>query len=245
MNYNDWVDTFKNRTPEHLRGIVNAIDTLEKDPDIRRDFDDLGIFAGFCIRGAAKEALKKKEEQFIRVVAQRVYETVIARIVEEYPQVDPAVITCPVTFQKLLEWIPEIVVDTECHILDAAGTIIDIVIDDVHLYYPDLISKFIEEAEVDQGADESECSVLNGESYYTLEDDIVNILLSTNEQGSLDMVGEEEVIRTSYFWGGCDCGDEVVHPKGLQTCPKCGMMAASRPDARVDDVVNAKLRGEI
>jgi hypothetical protein len=60
MNYNDWVKTFENRTPEHLRGIVNAIDTLERDADILREFDGSGLFTGFCIRRAAKEALKKK-----------------------------------------------------------------------------------------------------------------------------------------------------------------------------------------
>ena len=60
MNYSDWVNTFKNRTPEQLRELINAINVLEKDVDINREFDDAGLFAGSSgcsIRGAAKEAL--------------------------------------------------------------------------------------------------------------------------------------------------------------------------------------------
>ena len=62
MNYGDWVKTFKNRTPEQLRELINAINVLEKDVDINREFDDVGLFAGSSgcsIRGAAKEALNK------------------------------------------------------------------------------------------------------------------------------------------------------------------------------------------
>jgi hypothetical protein len=65
MNYGDWVNTFKNRTPEQLRELINAINVLEKDVDVNREFDDAGLFAGSSgcsIRGAAKEALKKMED---------------------------------------------------------------------------------------------------------------------------------------------------------------------------------------
>ncbi len=62
MNYGDWVNTFKNRTPEQLRELINAVNVLENDVDINREFDDAGLFAGSSrcsIRGAAKEALNK------------------------------------------------------------------------------------------------------------------------------------------------------------------------------------------
>jgi alcohol dehydrogenase class IV len=65
MNYHDWMKTFENRTPEQLHELIDAINTLEKDVDINREFDDAGLFAGSSgcsIRGAAKEVLKKKEE---------------------------------------------------------------------------------------------------------------------------------------------------------------------------------------
>ncbi len=242
MNYNDWVRTFENRTPEHLAGIINAVDTLEKDIDIRREFDDLGLFAGFSIRNAAREVLKKKEEQFIETVAQRVYTMTIATIAEEYSQVNPAVITCPVTFRKVQQWIQGI--KTNDSILDLAGAIIDVVIDDVCLYYPDLKSKFVKDAELEQGADESECSILYGESYYSLEDSIVEVLAIAFENKSLDKTNDDKVQTTHHFWD-CECDDEFIHPKDQRDCIKCNTTASGQPDSRVSDVVSARLKGEI
>ncbi len=242
MNYNDWVKTFENRTPEHLAGIINAVDTLEKDVDIRREFDDLGLFAGFSIRNAAKEVLKKKEEQFIKAVAQRVYTMVIARIAEEYSQINPSEITCSVTFRKVLEWIKEL--KTTDSILDVAGAIIDVVIDDAHLYYPDLKSKFIEDAELEPGADESECSILYGESYYSLEDSIVEVLSVAFERKSLDMVADGKPQKTPHFWD-CYCDSQHIHPRAVDRCPVCSELQDDKPDSYIDEVVSAKLKGEI
>jgi hypothetical protein len=239
MNYKDWVKTFENRTPEHLAAIVNAIDTLEKDVDIRREFDDLGLFAGFSIRNAAKEVLKNKEEEFNKTVAQRVYTMAIARIAEEYPQVNPGVITCSVTFNKVLEWIK-----TNDEILDTAGAIIDTVIDDAHLHYPDLKSKFIKEADLEPGADESECSILYGDSYYSLEDSIVEVLTIAFEKKDLALTYDNQTQTTSYFWD-CECKDKFIHPKDQKVCFDCNMVAADQPDSRVAEVVSAKLKGEI
>ncbi len=70
-------------------------------------------------------------------------------------------------------------ISTNDSILDVAGAIIDIVIDETHLYYPDLRSKFIEEACAESGAKESEISILYGNSYYDLEDAIVEMLTET------------------------------------------------------------------
>lgn len=243
MNYHDWVKTFENRTPEHLIGIVNAIDTLEKDVDIRREFDDLGLFAGFSIRSAAREVLKKKEEQFIKTVAQRVYTMVIAVISEEYSQVNPAVITSPVTFHKVLEWIQGI--KTNDSILDVAGATIDVVIDDARLYYPDLKSKFVEDAGLEPGADESECSILYGDSYYSLEDAIVDVLAVACKNKALVLpTNDDEVQTTPYFWD-CECKDKFIRPKSVDMCLACGAASGNQPDSRVSEVVSAKLKGEI
>lgn len=240
MNYNDWVQKFEGRTPEHLRGIIDAIDTMEKDADINREFDDLGIFAGFSIRGAAKEALKKKECQFMRMTAQRVYTMAVARIAEEYQQVNPAVITCPVTFRKVQEWVKEI--KSSDSILDVAGAIIDTVIDDTHLYYRNLASKFADGAGLD-GVNESECSILYGETYYSLEDDIVNILIAAYELESMGTVGDDEARTTPYFWD-CGCQTRFIHPKDQRVCFGCSTAASDQPDSRISEVVSAKL-GEV
>ena len=61
MNYEDWVKTFKNRTPEQLANIINAIDVLVQDTDIKREFSGTGLFGGFCIMSAAREALEEKK----------------------------------------------------------------------------------------------------------------------------------------------------------------------------------------
>lgn len=243
MNFNDWVKTFENRPPEHLRNLINAIDTLEKDIDIKREFDDIGLFSGFSIRSAAKEVLKKKEELFIKTVAQRVYTMAIARIVEEYPQVNPAVITSPVTFSKVLGWIQEF--KTNDSILDTAGAIIDTVIDDTHFYYPGLKSKFIEEADLEPGADESECSILYGESYYSLEDGIISVLTVAHENKALVLPTDNEKVQTTPYLWDCECKDKFVHSKGQQVCFKCNTVAKDQPDSRVNEVVSAKLKGEI
>ncbi len=242
MNYNDWVRTFENRTSEHLTGIINAVDALAKDTDIRQEFDDLGLFGGSSIRNAAKDVLKKKEEQFTKAVTQRVYTMVIATIAEEYSQVNPAVITCPVTFRKVLEWIQDI--KTNDSILDVAGAIIDAVIDDAHLYYPDLTSKFIKEAGLCPGADESECSILYGDSYYPLEDSIVEILTIAFEKKELVLANDDGTQTTLFFWD-CECKDGVIHPKDQKVCFKCNKVVADQPDSRVSEVVSAKLKGEI
>lgn len=243
MNYNDWVRTFENRTPEHLTGIINAVDTLEKDIDIRREFDDLGLFAGFSIRNAAKEVLRKKEEQFTKTVAQRVYTMTIATIAEEYSQVNPAVVTCPVTFRKVLEWIQEL--KTNDSILDVAGAIIDAVIDDAHLYYLDLKSKFVEDAELEPGADESQCSILYGDSYYSLEDAIVDVLTVAYKNKALVLpTNDDDVQTTPYFWD-CECKDKFIRPKSVDMCIACGAASGNQPDSRVSEVVSAKLKGEI
>lgn len=241
MNYNDWVKAFEYRTPEHLRDIVDAINTLERDVDIRREFDGLGIFAGFSIRRAAEEVLKRKEDQFMKTVAQRVYTMVIARIAEEYPQVNPAVITCPFNFNKVLKWVIEI--KSNDSILDVAGAIIDTVVDDSHICYHDLTSKFAESAGLD-GVDESECSILYGEAYYSLEDDIVNTLTAVYELRSLDTVGDGEVQMTPYFWD-CECKTKAIHPKDQKVCFDCSTAASEQPDSRVSEVVSAKLSGVI
>ncbi len=243
MNYNDWVEAFKNRTPEHLAGIINAIDTLEQDTDIKHEFSDIGLFAGFSLRSAAKEALREKEEQFLKAVARRVYTITIIRIAEEYPQVNPAEITCPVTYRKVIEWIKDI--KTNDSILDTAGAIIDAVIDDTHIYYPDLRSKFIKDADARPGADESECSILYGESYYSLEDSIVNILTAARENKVLVLPTDDENIPTTpYFWD-CECKDKFIRPKSVDTCLACGAASVNQPDSRIEEVVSAKLKGEI
>ncbi len=242
MNYNEWVEAFKNRTPEHLANLINAIDTLEKDTDIKREFSDMGLFTGFSLRNAAKEALMEKEEQFLKAVARRVYTMAIIRIAEEYPQVNPAEITCPVTYRKVIEWIKDI--KTNDSTLDTAGAIIDAVIDDTHIYYPDLKSKFIKDADVRPGADESECSILYGESYYSLEDGIVNVLAVSRENKALVLATDEDVPTTSYFWD-CECKDKFIRPKSVDTCLTCGAASVNQPDSRVAEVVEAKLKGEI
>jgi hypothetical protein len=242
MNYDEWVKTFENRTPEQLTGIINAIDTLEKDTDIKREYDDLGLFNGFSIRNAAKEVLKNKEGEFYKTVAQRVFTMPIARISEEYSQVNPMVITCPVTFSKVLEWIKEL--KTSDEILDTAGAIIDTVIDDTHLHYPDLTSKFIKEADLEPSADESECSILYGDSYYSLEDAIVEVLTIAFEKKDLALTYEYQTQTTPFYWD-CECKDKFIHPKAQKVCFACNAVAADQPDSRVYEVVNAKLKGEI
>lgn len=245
MNYNDWVRTLENRTPGHLAGIVSAIDTLEKDVDIKREFGDLGLFAGFSLKNAAREALGKKKEQVAMTVAQRVYTMTVARIVAEYPQVNPAVITCPVTFRKVLEWIKGIKTDNS--ILDVAGAIIDTVIDDIHIYYHDLKSKFIKEADLDPDADESECSILYGDSYYSLEDSIREMLTVFFESGALmgaNDGNESATLTTSFFWD-CECKDNFIHPNSKRVCFDCNSVASDQPDSRVSEVVCAKLKGDI
>ncbi len=243
MNYNDWVRVFKNRTPEHLANIINAIDTLEKDTDINREFSDIGLFSGFSLRSAAREALREKEEHFMKTVARHVYTMTIIRIAEEYPQVNPAQITCPVTYRKVLEWIKNI--KTNDSILDTAGAIIDAVIDDTHIYYPDMKSKFIKNADVKSGADESECSILYGESYYFLEDDVVNVLTATRENKDLVLpTDDKNTPTTPYFWN-CKCKDKFIRPKSVDTCLACGAASVNQPDSRIEEVVSAKLKGEI
>jgi hypothetical protein len=245
MNYNDWVRTFENRTLEQLRELINAINTLEKDVDINREFNDAGLFAGSSgcsIRGAAKEALEKKEEQFTKTVTQRVYAMTVTRIVEEYSEVNPAVITCPVTFSKVLEWIKEL--KTSDEILDTAGAIIDAVIDDTHEHCPGLTSKFIKEADLKPGADESECSILYGDSYYSLEDSIIEVLTIAFEKKDLALTYDNQTQITPFYWD-CECKDKFIHPKVQKVCSACNAVAVDQPDSRVNEVVSAKLRGEI
>src|SRR4030066_185959 len=43
MNYGDWVNTFKNRTPEQLRELINAINVLEKDVDVNGEWDETKV----------------------------------------------------------------------------------------------------------------------------------------------------------------------------------------------------------
>ncbi len=242
MNYNNWVEAFKNRTPEQLRGLINAIDTLEKDTDIKREFSDMGLFAGFSIRSAAKEVLKKMEEEFDKTVAQRVYTMAVARIVEEYPQINPSMITCPVAFGKVQRWIKEL--KTSDEILDTAGAIIDAVIDDTHEHCPGLTSKFIKEADLKPGADESECSILYGDSYYSLEDSIIEVLTIAFEKKDLALTYDNQPQTTPFYWD-CECKDKFIHPKAQKVCFACNAVAADQPDSRVSEVVSAKLKGEI
>ena len=245
MNYDDWVKTFENRTPEHLRDLINAIDTLEKDTDISREFDDIGLFAGCSgcsVRGAAKEVLEKMDEQFTKTVAQRVYTITIARIAEEYSQINPMMITRPVTFNKVLKWIKEI--KTNDSILDTAGAIIDAVIDDTHEHCPGLTSKFIKEADLEPGADESECSILYGSSYYSLEDSLIEVLTIAFENKDLALTYDSQTQTTPFFWD-CECKDKFIHPKAQKVCFACNAVAADQPDSRVYEVINARLKGEI
>lgn len=240
MNYGDWVKAFENMTSGQLRDIVNALDTLEKNVYIKREFDDMGLFGGFSIRSAAKEVLRKQEEEFTKQVAQRAYTMAVTRIVEEYSQVNPAVITCPVTFRKVQEWIQGI--KTNDSILDVVGAIIDVVIDDTHLYYPDLKSKFIKEAGLDMGADESECSILYGESYYSLEDSIVEVLAIAYQKTDMALTYDSQEQTTPYFWD-CNCGSKFIHQKDKKVCFDCNAVASGQPNSRVGEVVNARLRG--
>ncbi len=242
MNYDDWVRTFENRTSEHLRNLINAIETLEKDTDIKREFEAIGLFAGFSIRSAAKEALKKKEEEFDKTVAQRVYTMAVARIVEEYPQINPTMITCPVAFGKVHGWVKELKTNDE--ILDTAGAIIDAVIDDTHEHCPGLTSKFIKEADLKPGADESECSILYGDSYYSLEDAIIEVLTIAFEKRDLALTYDNETQTTPFYWD-CECKKKFIHPKAQKVCFACNAVAADQPDSRVYEVVSAKLKGEI
>lgn len=179
MNYNDWVKTFGNRIPEHLTGIINAIDTLERDADILREFDGSGLFTGFYIRSAAKEALKKMEEQHVNDLAEAAHTIVTDRIVEEYPQVDLTRIKCPVTFRKIADYIRDLrrmrCKEFDIEIVPTATAIIGIIIADVYLYYPDLRSKFLKES-MPLNLDDAEYSILYGDSYYSLEDSIVKML---------------------------------------------------------------------
>ncbi len=236
MNYNDWVEAFKNRTPEHLANLINAIDILQDDVDIHREYDSYGLFGGFSLRNAANEALREKEEQFLKAIARRVYTMAIVRITEEYPQISPTIITSSMTLHKVLEWIKDI--KTNDSILDAAGAIIDAVIDDTHFYYSDLKSKFVD-------ADELERSILYGESYYSLEDEIVNILTTARENKTLVLPTDDKNISTTrYFWN-CECKDKFIRPKSVDQCIACGTARVDSPYSRTSEVVSAKLKGEI
>lgn len=242
MNYNDWVRTFENRTPEHLRNLINAIDILENDTDFKREFSDMGLFAGFSIRSAAKEALKKMEEDFDKTVAQHVYTMAVARIVEEYPHINPTMITCPVAFGKVHRWLKDL--KTNDSILDTAGAIIDSVIDDTHEHCPGLTSKFIKEADLKPSANESECSILYGDSYYSLEASIIDVLTIAFEKKDLALTYDNQTQTTPFYWD-CECKDKFIHPKVQKVCFACNAVAADQPDSRVNEVVSAKLRGEI
>ncbi len=242
MNYGDWVNIFENRTLEQLRELINAIDTLEKDTDIKREFSDLGLFAELSIKSAAKEALKKMEEEFDMTVAQRVYTMVVARIVEEYPQINPTMITCPVAFGKVHGWVKGL--KTSDEILDTAGAIIDAVIDDTHEHCPGLTSKFTKEADLVPGADESECSILYGDSYYSLEDSLIEVLTIAFEKKDMALTYDNQTQTTPFYWD-CECKDKFIHTKAQKVCFTCNAVAADQPDSRVCEVVSAKLKGEI
>lgn len=245
MNYNDWVKAFRERTPLQLGGIISALNTLEKDVDIKREFSGLGLFGGFSIRSATKEALKGKNDRHTKTIAQRAYTMTIARIVEEYPQVNPAVITCPATFGKVFDWIRE--TKTVDSILDTVGAIIDAVIDDTHLYYPGLRSKSIKEADLYPDANEAECSILYGDAYYSLEDSVVELLtafLNNRELTCINDGGNSAISTTPYFWD-CECGSRFIHPKIQQECFDCNTAASGQPDSRVSEVICTTLKGEI
>lgn len=242
MNYDDWMKVFGNRTPEQLTGIVNAIDILEKDENIRYEFDGCGLFDGFSIRSAAREALKIKEEQRIKGAAEVIYITSIAWIAEDYPDMNPAMITRPETLEKIIEWIRDI--KTNDSTLDTAGAIIDTVIDDVHVAYQELKSKYIGEAGLAPGADESECSILYGDAYYSLEDNIQGMLVTAFNGGNPAYPENNSIMTTAHFWD-CECDTNYIHPRTVDTCAMCNVSQDDKPDSRIDDVVIAKLKGEI
>jgi len=174
MNYNDWVKAFRERTPLQLAGIISAIDTLEKDVDIRQEFGGLGLFWGFSLRSAAREALGLKEEQRINELAKTVHTTIIYKIVDEFPQVDSSKITRPITLSEITNRIRSLLAmsykDISIDKIPTVATIIDAVSNDVSAYYPELELRYIDELS------DPHTSVLSEDSYYEIMDDVAKML---------------------------------------------------------------------
>jgi hypothetical protein len=194
MNYIAWVNIFKRRTAEQLLAIIDALNTLEKDDDIPREYEFTGLFDGFSIRNAAKEALAW-------LIARKVQTMVIERLAEEYPQLDASKISHPLTQERIARYIHAIQPEG---IKESAGEAIDRVIEDTHQVYPDLKTKFLSEAMQEPGdcPDESEVSILYGDSYYSLEEAAANLIRQTFFKETICTVchlSAEDVVQPENF----------------------------------------------